>query len=175
MATANHPAHQDVLSQMADIQEPALGNDWYLAPGWWLLAALLLVLGWLLYRRYRQYRQQQAPRHYALGLLKTLDVTAHNAPAQITGILKRWLRSQQPTHPALTYSGDAWRQFLLQTLPTKLANNDSLPDLLALHYQPSPQTTEVQTYADFAVRWLQHANLKLSAETATKSAGIEHV
>lgn len=165
MATANSPAQQQALAQLADIQEPILGNDWYLAPGWWLLAALVLTLSWLLYRKYRQQQLKQAPRRFALKVLAALDLSATDASAQITALLKRWLLNQQPDHPALSYSGKSWQQFLLNSLP---ANQQTvaatLPDLLALHYQGSPQLSDVQAYASFAAYWLQHADLKLDAK-----------
>lgn len=161
MATVNKPAQPEALAQLADIQEPALGNDWYLAPGWWLLAVLVLTLLWLLYRKYRQHQLKQAPKGFALKALAALDLGAPDAPAQITALLKRYLLNQQPDHPALSYSGAAWRQFLLNSLhANQQAAVPELPDLLALHYQGSPQQAAVQAYASFAAFWLQHTALR---------------
>ncbi|MCT6700851.1 DUF4381 domain-containing protein [Rheinheimera sp. 4Y26] len=171
MATANTAAQPQALAQLADIQEPLLVNDWYLAPGWWLLATLVLTLLWLLYRKYRQQQLKQAPKRFALKALAALDKGAAGAPAQITALLKRWLLSQNPGHPALSYSGEAWRQFLLNSLKTKpKAAVVALPDLLALHYQRAPQQTEIQAYADFAALWLQYADLEQYADQQKNAA-----
>lgn len=165
MATANTAAQPQALAQLADIQEPLLVNDWYLAPGWWLLVALALTLLWLLSRKYRQQQLKQAPKRFALKALAALDKGAADAPAQITALLKRWLLSQNPCHPALSYSGEAWRKFLLKSLQNRQKTAvPTLPDLLALHYQRSPQQTEIQAYADFAALWLQYANLEQYAD-----------
>lgn len=49
---------QDPLSQLRDIHLPATGGFWPPAPGWWLLALILLLslagLCWLLHRRHRR-------------------------------------------------------------------------------------------------------------------------
>ena len=55
---------RDPLAQLHPLREPELIGWWPLAPGWWLLLALLALalagLGWYLLRRYRAnaYRRQ---------------------------------------------------------------------------------------------------------------------
>ncbi len=150
---------------LADIQEPLLANDWYLAPGWSLLLAILLaLLGFAGYRWWR-YHQQQKPVKFALAELKQLDLTAPNAAELITTLLKRLLLTRQPAHPALTKSGAAWQEFLLSSLPASARPEEPLPDLMALHYQSSPAIDDIRRYAAFAAVWLKKVKLTNTGAT----------
>ncbi|RVU37637.1 DUF4381 domain-containing protein [Rheinheimera riviphila] len=140
---------------LADIQEPLLANDWYLAPGWSLLLVILVVLlGYAGYRWWR-YQQQQKPIKFALAELEKLDLTAPNAAEMITTLLKRLLLTRLPAHPALALSGAAWQQYLMSSLPSSAKPVEPLPDLLALHYQSTPAVDDIRRYAAFAAVWLQ--------------------
>lgn len=177
MNTTNAQPQNPALAQLADIQEPLLANDWYLAPVWWLLAVFVIVVSWLLLRHYQQFQLRRAPRRVALATLSKLELNTADAPAQITSLLKRWLLSEAPQHPALAYSGKNWQQFLLLTLTASgqhKINSAPLPDLLALHYQQSPDPAQVQRYAAFAHVWLQHADLRLNGN-ANPAPGVKHV
>lgn len=152
-------AETATMPGLADIQEPLLANDWYLAPGWSIL--LLLVLGLLGYAGYRwwRYQQQQKPVKFALAELDKLDLTAPDAPEHITTLLKRLLLTRSPAHPALTLSGTAWQQYLIASLPASAQPADALPDLLTLHYQSAPASEDVKRYAAFAAVWLKKVKL----------------
>jgi len=156
---ANVAPPDTAIPGLADIQEPLLANDWYLAPGWSLL--LLILLAMLSYSGYRWWRhyQQQKPLKYALAELEKLDLTAPNAAEMITTLLKRLLLTQSPTHQALTLSGASWQQYLLSSLPAKVKLAEPLPDLLALHYQSAPAIDDIRRYAAFATLWLKHLKL----------------
>lgn len=60
----------DALSEMADIHLPAEPGFWPLAPGWWVLAALLLAL--LIYGAWRLHQRLQLHRRYR-SALRELD------------------------------------------------------------------------------------------------------
>lgn len=167
---ANVTPPQASMPGLADIQEPLLANDWYRAPGGLLLIAiLLLLLGYAGYRWWR-YQQQQKPVKFALAELAKLDLTAPNAAEQISTLLKRLLLTRLPSHPALTYSGFAWQQFLLSSLPTGVTPAEPLPDLLSLHYQSAPAAEDIRRYAVFAELWLKKAKL----HQAVSKTGASH-
>ena len=162
---ANVTPPQASMPGLADIQEPLLANDWYRAPGWLLLIAiLLLLLGYAGYRWWR-YQQQQKPIKFALAQLEKFDLSAPNAAEQITTLLKRLLLTRIPAHPALTFSGSAWQQYLMSSLPGNVKLAEALPDLLALHYQSAPAVDDVRRYAVFAAVWLK--TVKLTQPGAT--------
>lgn len=156
---ANVIPPQAAMPGLADIQEPLLTNDWYLAPGWSLL--LLIFLALIAYGGYRWWRYylQQKPVKYALAELACLDLTAANAPEQITTLLKRLLLTKAPAHPALTMSGTAWQHYLSTSLPANVKPVEPLPDLMALHYQRSPANEDVRRYAAFAALWMKKVHL----------------
>ncbi len=151
------------LQALADIQEPLLASDWYLAPVWWLLACLvLLLLGWLI-RRLRHRQPQQAAKQLALRELDRIDLAQSGSATAITALLKRYVQTKQPQHPALTQTGVQWQQFLVQSLRQPAAQ--ALPDLLALHYQAAPAAEDLTAYAEFARHWLQQHEADLATVT----------
>lgn len=159
------------LQSLADIQEPLLVSDWYLAPIWWLVAGLILLLLGFGLRRLRRRRLQPAAQQLALQELASIDVRQPGSASSITMVLKRYLQSRVPQHPALTTTGEQWQQFLLQTQQQPAAA--ALPDLLALHYQATPAPEQLQTYADFARHWLQHHQADLiPVVSAAPSPGV---
>ena len=160
--TANITPPEATMPGLADIVEPALANDWYLAPGWSILSGILLAL--VAYGGYRWWRyvEHQKPIRYALAELAKLDLTQSHAPEQITTLLKRLIITKAPTHPAVTLSGTAWQQYLVATLPANVKTADPLPDLLTLHYQGTPAIEDVRRYASFAALWLKKAKLSHS-------------
>ncbi|KAA9131009.1 DUF4381 domain-containing protein [Marinihelvus fidelis] len=69
------------LSQLRDIHAAPDAPFWPPAPGWWLLAAILLaVLGWLGYRLFRQWRVKR--RRQALALRLDRLAQAHDPSAE---------------------------------------------------------------------------------------------
>lgn len=114
---------QDPLSDLADIHLPAAVPLWPPAPGWWVLAALVLAgfvaLGVLLFRRWQQQQrlrlalqelidartawQQRADRD-ALPLLATCN-----------NVLKRVALVYYPAPQVASLSGKPWLQFLDST------------------------------------------------------------
>jgi len=167
---ANPTSAPATMPGLADIQEPLLANDWYLAPGWLLLLFLLLAL--LSYATYRwwRYRQLQRPVKFALEALAKLNLSAPDAAEQITQLLKRLLMTLTSTHPAVALSGVAWQQYLMTSLPASALSTlpaDPLPDLLALHYQQSPAAEDIQRYATFAALWLKTVKVTPGPEMIT--------
>lgn len=158
------------LQSLADIQEPLLASDWYLAPIWWLLAVLLLLLLGFGLRLLRQRRPQPQSQQLALSELAGIDLQQAGSATAITAVLKRYLQTKVPQHPALTQTGAQWQQFLQQSQQHPFA---ALPDLLALHYQASPAPEQLQAYADFARHWLQHHQANLTdVAMAQPSSGV---
>ncbi len=166
---ANATPAEATMPGLADIQEPLLNNDWYFAPIWSLL--LLLALTLLAYASYRwwRYYQTQKPVKYALMELDKLDLSAPNAAQMITTLLKRLILTKAPAHPAVTFSGQAWQQYLCSSLPSKVQPVAPLPDLLALHYQSMSAPDDIRRYAAFAALWLKQVKF---TDAGASDAGI---
>jgi hypothetical protein len=157
-SAAKHSPTEATIPGLADIQEPLLANDWYMAPGWIvLLAVLLFGFIYLCYRYWRHY-QHQKPVKFALLTLSNLDLEASGSVEQITQLIKRLLLTRVSAHPAIALSGAAWQAFLMASLPASARSTlpeDPLPDLQALHYQRAPAMEDIERYAKFAAIWMR--------------------
>jgi len=111
-----NPTSQTAL-QLRDIHLPAEPGFWPPAPGWWLLAALLLaLLIWtarVLLRRYRLQRQRQR----ILAMLGELerepaDNITPERIAQISSLLRRLALMRYPRQRVAALTGSAWLRFL---------------------------------------------------------------
>ncbi|MNN13110.1 hypothetical protein D3C81_1261300 [compost metagenome] len=119
------------LDQLEPLIQPAAVPWWPPAPGWWVLAALLPVLAWLLWRfRDRLPRRRkpvvEAPldplRSAALEELARLPKPYDGAPAgpwlqALNGLLKRLCRARWPNERSHTLSGRAWLAYLDNRCP----------------------------------------------------------
>ncbi len=105
---------------LRDIHLPGAPSLWPPAPGWWILAALLLALiawgvrVWLRRRRIRQQRQQVFD---ALATLQN-ELAGDRSPAQLAAIgelLRRLALTRYPRIEVASLSGGAWLRFLDDT------------------------------------------------------------
>lgn len=108
----------EVLDQLRDIQAPPSAGPWPPAPGWWLLAALVmlmvaLITFWSL-RRHRRHR----PRRQALARLASYPIPDSAGPdwyAGLNRLLKETALSCYPADTPASLSGDQWSHFLART------------------------------------------------------------
>lgn len=120
------------LDQLQPLIQPAPVDWWPLAPGWWLLLALLPLLGYGVWRlrrllptRTRQPRAEQpldGVRIAALAELASLPKPYDGAPAgawlqQINALLKRLCRNHYPYSQSHTLNGRKWLAFLDNRCP----------------------------------------------------------
>jgi len=123
------------LDQLAAPLQPPLPALWPPAPGWWLLAGLLLAalaLLWLQRRRLQDWWRNRGAvvpaaalepqRQAALDELKRLPRPYGGTPAgpwlqALNGLLKRLCRAHYPDSHSHTLSGRAWLAFLDNRCP----------------------------------------------------------
>lgn len=133
----------DLLSQLRDIHGAAPVPWWPPAPGWWVLAVLLLVLsGWLLRRvlaRYRVGRRRQQ-------MLAWIDhLNAHIDPrrdpqaylATLNRIFKLVALRAFPERQCAVMNGQAWTGFLMEKM-RQFQSAESLMVLASGPYDPAP-------------------------------------
>ena len=111
--------------ELRDIHAAPLPSFWPPAPGWWLLAVLLLaalvVLGIWLLRRYRRHRLQQQilGEIGQLGDCYSTDYySSEKASEFVTGLstlLRRVALQRYPREQVASLTGAAWLQFLDET------------------------------------------------------------
>ncbi len=106
-----------LLQQLAPLREPAPIGWWPPAPGWWLLAAVILVgVGLLALALYRR-RQAGRYRRQALARLKQLSSAGEITLEQLNQLLKATaMRGFSATDVARLH-GANWQQFLIATAP----------------------------------------------------------
>ena len=108
----------NVLEKLRDIQTPPAAGFWPPAPGWWLLAALLLatvaVAAFLAWRRHCR----QAPKRAALAKLASYPTPEQPDPdwyAGLNRLLKETALARYPHDNPAGLSGDDWSRVLALT------------------------------------------------------------
>lgn len=119
---------------------PEPGGFWPPAPGWWILAALILALStWLgvvLWRRYRRNRWIRDARR-ELGHLKAKAEADNHWFTELNALLKRCARERYPELQPHTLTGQSWADFILRTRPS--LNKDDVDALVHAAWTPAPQ------------------------------------
>lgn len=110
----------DPLANLRDIHLPEPPGAWPPAPGWWLLA-LLIVLAtvalclWLYRKRRREaWRREALADLPAPGGATTRDISYYSALNQL---LKRAARICHPGAGTDRLSGERWQEFLCERAP----------------------------------------------------------
>lgn len=111
-----NPNPQQVL-QLRDIHLPGAPAFWPPAPGWWLVAAVLLaLLAWLTVAVLRRYliRRQCKRLFSALARLehRLASERTPDALAQISVLLRRLALMRFPRQQVAALTGNAWLRFL---------------------------------------------------------------
>ncbi len=126
---------------LRDLHLPEPIGWWPLAPGWWLVIALVLfALGWLLWQAWRKY-QFHAPRRYAIRELATLESEyfEHRNPVtlgqQLSELLRRAMMAYAPRHEVAGLTGEAWLEWLDKDLPVPYFHTEGGKSLLQLPYR----------------------------------------
>ena len=139
----------DLLSQLRDIHTAAPVGWWPPAPGWWVLALLLLVLlVWLGRRVLARYRVHRR-RKQMLGWVDHLNanIDPQRDPQAYLSTLNRIfklvaLRAFPDQHCAVL-NGQEWVDFLIEKT-NKLQSAESLGVLATGPYDPAPKFDPAQ-------------------------------
>lgn len=113
--------------ELRDIHLPDPVSWWPLAPGWWILLALILVITVAIFL-YRQYRKKQALKKQ---LMVEFEIICHRFKKEknstelvqsLSTLLRRACISFYPRSEVASLTGEAWLQFLDDTAHEKLFN-----------------------------------------------------
>ena len=150
--------HNDPLQGLRDIHLPAPVSFWPPAPGWWLLALVILILVlaaiWL-WRRHRRLTY----RRTALKQLQQLQQALHEGQAatpiiaDLSILLRRTAISRYGRQQVAALQGAAWLEFLDRTG----RNTPFTAEGRALLDAPYRRSTTQQAapLLNLAQRWLQ--------------------
>ena len=140
------------LTNLRDIHLPGEVPLWPPAPGWWVLGAMLVAVGWFLFRYFRA--PSRRARRWALKELGRLEQAFHqdqDARALLRAVpqlVRRYALGCFPREEVAGLEGKRWLEFLDRSGATK-AFSDGPGEVLAVApYQPGP---EVDTLGLLAV------------------------
>lgn len=151
---------ENPLANLRDLHLPAETGWWPPAPGWWLLAALvvLLPLLWLGWQRWRRREHAPAYRRAALAELEQLnqqyqqDQDSAAFVQGMSGLLKRVaLQCYEPTVVA-ALSGRQWGEFLGEG--QQPATREMVITSLNLVHSRQ-QGVDLTAFYHFAQRWIE--------------------
>lgn len=126
---------------LRDLHLPDAIGWWPLAPGWWgVIAALGVLLGYVLLRLYRQW-QFNAPRRYAMQELARCEAEylEHRNPVtlgkQLSELLRRGMLAYAPREKVAGLTGSEWLAWLDQGMPLPYFHTEGGKSLLNLPYR----------------------------------------
>jgi Domain of unknown function (DUF4381) len=148
----------ELLNQLRDIHLPPQIGYWPPAPGWIILAVLIVLgIAVTLYYVRRRHQQQKAYR-YALASIEQLSYqNAHNQrdkiPGQLSILLRRVALHYFPRNEIAGLSGQAWLDFLNESGKTTAFTSKTGQQLLTTPYQ-KPSSMDFTPLIGITRNWL---------------------
>ena len=126
---------------LRDLHLPDAIGWWPLAPGWWgVIALLVLVLGYTLWRAYRRWRFN-GPRRYAMRELARYEheYLVHRDPVtlgkQLSELLRRGMLAYAPREEVAGLTGSEWLAWLDRGMPLPYFHTEGGKSLMNLPYR----------------------------------------
>ena len=126
---------------LRDLHLPEAIGWWPLAPGWWVVLAIVgAVLGYVLWRTYKRW-QFNAPRRFALRELARYETEflEHRDPIrlgkQVSELLRRGMLAYAPRDEVAGLTGEAWLAWLDRGMPVPYFHTEGGKSLLNLPYR----------------------------------------
>lgn len=150
----------DPLAQLRDYHLPEPVSWWPPAPGWWLLALLLLLAIGAAVRWSLAYRRRVAARRSALRELQTLRA-AHDAAGNdatlvrgLSRLLRRFALARFPRERVAGLTGETWLRFLDRYSADRPFTHGVGRALLEAPYRPDA-TLAAAELTDLVERWIR--------------------
>lgn len=148
-------ASSDLLNNLHDIHTPPPVSWWPLAPGWWIAAACVFLLGafiWWWMHRAAPWRKQ------ALRELAQLETTLAREPAVaiagISVIVRRVSLTVRDPVTVAALTGDAWLEFLDEAANMQEFTRGAGRALASAPYA-RVETTDAAVLLQLARRWVR--------------------
>lgn len=157
---------EELLAQLADIHLPEPVSYWPPAIGWWILAAITLVLLALLIRKLVRMRRQQKICQYALAELKhCYDNYSHADPAiidqskldyvnQFNTVVRRVALVHYPQANVASLDGASWVDFIRQKGESSLMT-DAIATALQYGRFQTKCDVDVDAMQSFGEQWIE--------------------
>ena len=156
---------EELLAQLADIHLPEAVAFWPPAPGWWVLAFILLVLLVIGVRKINQQRRFKKIREFALNELENCYFAFAEADQsdlnelklryanQFNSVLRRVALYHYPNSNVASLSGQAWLDFITQSGDSSLMNEEIAISLKESRFQLSCDV-DVEKMHEFGRVWV---------------------
>lgn len=157
---------EELLAQLADIHLPEPVSYWPPAIGWWVLAAIAVVLLIILLRKFANMRRQQKICQYALAeLQRCYDGYSHGEPAvidqskldyvnQFNTVIRRVALVHYPQANAASLDGASWVDFIRQKGESSLLTDEIAEALQHGRFQ-TKCNVDVDAMQSFGEQWIE--------------------
>lgn len=153
MTTQTNP----LLAELEDILLPPPVTELPIAPGYWLLTAVIVFFIGITLRSLYLRRRYHAPRKAALNLLMGYDLNRDEFAAEVNTLLKRTALSYLPRGQLAGLNGPQWFNWLDTRLP--LAHRQKIGPILVKRHQAQGLTAEdKQALFKLAKAWLSNTD-----------------
>jgi len=146
---------EDLIALLEPLREPLPVHWWPPAPGWWLLALLVIIAAVALWRMWRERSRRLAPLRAAADELKHLGENATAPDVVVTGVamLLRRVAIAVAGDNATAQTGPQWISYLngLAAADPPLLS----PTLAELPYRPDISEAQASAALADCERWLQ--------------------
>ena len=139
---------------LRDLHLPETIGWWPLAPGWWIVFGLLLIVSGFVLQRYRERRARNAARRHALARLDELltEYEAHRNvvafSAKVSELLRRTMLAYAPRKAIAGLTGEEWLAWLDKDLTHPQFVTGPGRKLIELPYRnPVSDTVDADVYA----------------------------
>jgi hypothetical protein len=155
------------LAQLKDIHLPAPVGWWPLAPGWYMLLGLILILTIVVvYQIYKWHRNALAKKKALLLLNEYQKQYEQNqngvlTSALISELLRRVALVYYPRELVASMEGEQWLKFLNET--SKKTDFNSVKELLLYAPFKSGETTDLKPLFHVAKLWIQQRRMPCSS------------
>jgi len=146
------------LDRLHDLALPPEVSWWPLAPGWYVLFVVVLVLALVLsYRAWKKWRANSYRRAALRELAQAGDVAA------IAAVLRRTALAFAPRHVIAEKNGTAWIAWLAEQSPTPLPESVRTQLTAGIYGRPagSPNLASLHAFAESWINRHQPPSLKL--------------
>ena len=155
------PLNPDALAQLRDYHYPDAVSWWPPAPGWWVLAGVVLLCGLfaLLYLR-RRHRCRGAARQAMQELHQLRDTWRRQQDAAacartLSRLLRRFAMAAFPRRDVAALTGEHWLRFLDQQGGDGRFNDGPGRWLIEAPYRPDAPAS-VDEVATLVEDWIRH-------------------
>lgn len=144
----------DPLAQLKDIQLPDAVSAWPPAPGWWILAAVILMLAiWVCLIAVKR-KKQNRYRQHALHEIQQLS-NPETTLTDINALLKRVALVAYPDQPVAALNGDQWVNFLYRSCP-QLGGNTFMLLAQGPYQNPSNiSVADIEALKSHCITWIK--------------------